>query len=170
VTINMVIKRALDRGTYGDLVSFLQDRTKRRVIASRMDKAGYSPIRNPDAKDRQWTINGRRYAVYVPKGVAPVRPMLATCDGSLIMLSTPAGMRGEFYRAWTEGENWQRVRVSAEECPRLSKEFLAEELRELGPLMFKQEYGLEFITDLEAMFNSALIAAAFSDEVRPLWH
>jgi hypothetical protein len=80
VTINMVIKRALDRGNYGDLVSFLQDRTKRRVIAARMDKAGYSPIRNPDAKDRQWTINGRRYAVYVPKGVAPVEAHKLVAD------------------------------------------------------------------------------------------
>jgi hypothetical protein len=103
--------------------------------------------------------------------MAAIRPMLAVTNGSLIMLSTPYGQRGEFHLAWVEGgEDWQRVRVSAEECPRLSKEFLAEELRELGPLLFKQEYGLEFISDAEAMFNSALIAAAFSEEVRPLWH
>jgi hypothetical protein len=103
--------------------------------------------------------------------IAAIRPMLATCDGSLIMLSTPAGQRGEFYRAWVEGgEEWRRVRVSAEECPRLSKEFLAEELRELGPQLYRQEYGLEFITDLEAMFDGALIDRAFCEEVRALWH
>ena len=54
-------------------------------------------------------------------------------------------------------------------CPRLSKEFLAEELRELGPTLYRQEYELEFISDAEALFNHAIIAAAFTDEVRPLW-
>ena len=96
--------------------------------------------------------------------------MLATVNGSLLMLSTPAGKRGQFFKSWTEGgEDWRRVRVSASECPRLSKEFLAEELRELGPTMFKQEYELEFLSDAEALFNFNIIAAAFTDEVRPLW-
>ena len=86
--------------------------------------------------------------------MAALRPMLATVNGSLLMLSTPAGKRGEFHRAWTEGgDDWQRVRIPASECPRLSKEFLAEELRELGPTMYQQEYELEFVSDAEALFN-----------------
>jgi hypothetical protein len=101
--------------------------------------------------------------------MAALRPMLATVDGSLIMLSTPAGKRGEFHRAWTEGEGWTRFRVSARECPRLSKEFLAEEKRELGPTMYRQEYELEFLDDSEALFTTEIIARAFSPEVRPLW-
>ena len=36
--------------------------------------------------------------------MSALRPMLATVNGSLLMLSTPAGKRGEFHRAWTEGE------------------------------------------------------------------
>ena len=79
--------------------------------------------------------------------IAALRPMMATVDGSLIMLTTPAGKRGEFYRAWTEGEGWTRVRVPASQCPRLSKEFLDEEKRELGPQMYRQEYELEFVED-----------------------
>ena len=74
--------------------------------------------------------------------LAALRPTMATVDGSLIMLTTPAGKRGEFYRAWTEGEGWTHVEVPASKCPRLSKEFLAEELRELGPQMYRQEYEL----------------------------
>jgi hypothetical protein len=102
--------------------------------------------------------------------IAALRPMLATVDGSLIMLSTPAGQRGEFYRAWTEGgEDWRRVRIPASQCPRLSEAFLAEELRELGPQMYKQEYELEFVSDSEAMFDATLIDAAFSSEVHTLW-
>ena len=37
-------------------------------------------------------------------------PMLATSDGTLIVLSTPAGKRGVFYRLWTEGgDEWEPV-------------------------------------------------------------
>jgi Terminase large subunit, T4likevirus-type, N-terminal len=101
--------------------------------------------------------------------MAALRPMLATVDGSLIMLSTPAGKRGVFFTAWTEGEGWTRVRIPASECPRLSKEFLAEERRELGDLMYRQEYQLEFVDDTEALFTTDLIARAFCPEVVPLW-
>jgi Terminase large subunit, T4likevirus-type, N-terminal len=101
--------------------------------------------------------------------IAALRPMMATVDGSLIALSTPAGRRGWFFEAWTGDDSWHRVRVPASECPRLSKEFLAEELRELGPLAFSEEYGLEFRNNLESVFNSELIARAFTGEVRPLW-
>ncbi len=101
--------------------------------------------------------------------LAALRPTMATVDGSLVMLTTPAGKRGEFYRAWTEGEARTRVRVPASKCPRLSKEFLEEERRELGPQIYRQEYELEFVDDAEAMFNVELIDRAFSPEVRAIW-
>jgi hypothetical protein len=100
---------------------------------------------------------------------AAIRPTLGTVDGRLVMLSTPNGKGGEFYRAWSEGESWHRVKVGADQSPRLSQEFLDEELRELGPRMFKQEYGLEFVDDIEAVFSTAMIDRAFTDEVRSLW-
>jgi hypothetical protein len=53
--------------------------------------------------------------------------------------------------------------------PRLSKEFLDSELKSLGPLVFGEEYDLQFNDDSLAMFASALIERAFTDEVRPLW-
>ena len=99
-----------------------------------------------------------------------VRPMLGTSDGSLIMLTTPAGKRGEFHRAWTEGgENWTKVRIPASMCPRLSKAFLDEELRELGPQIYRQEYELEFLEDSEAVFPVELINRAFTAEIRSIW-
>ena len=36
-------------------------------------------------------------------------------------------------------------------------------------MMFKQEYELEFVDDAEAVFNTLIVAAAFSDAVRSLW-
>ena len=37
------------------------------------------------------------------------------------------------------------TKVPATECPCITKEFLEEELRELGALCFSEEYGLEFV-------------------------
>jgi phage FluMu gp28-like protein len=99
-----------------------------------------------------------------------VRPMLATTNGELIALSTPAGKRGAFYDLWHNGDPaWHRVSVPASECPRISKEFLASELRELGAAMYSQEYELAWIDSDTAAFSTAIIDAAFDPEVLPLW-
>jgi hypothetical protein len=110
-------------------------------------------------------------AARVPEELlAAVRPMIATrTDGTLVALSTPFGKRGFFYEAWTGDAIWHRVRVPATECPRISKEFLAEELRELGQQRFSEEYGLEFLDPDEAVFSSDIIDKAFTKEVKPLW-
>jgi hypothetical protein len=103
--------------------------------------------------------------------LAAVRPMLATkADGSLIALTTPAGKRGWFYEAWSGGEAvWHRVRVSARDCPRISQEFLDEELRELGAVRFSEEYELTFVDPEESAFPTTVIDNAFTHEVLPLW-
>src|SRR5262249_29588723 len=92
--------------------------------------------------------------------LAALRPMLATKNGRLVALTTPFGKRGWFYEAWTGGDQaWHRVRVPATDCPRITKEFLAEELRELGAQRFSEEYGLEFLDPDEAVFPSHIIDA-----------
>ena len=99
-----------------------------------------------------------------------VRPMLATSNGRLIALTTPAGKRGWFFDAWTGDEgDWHRTKVAASDCPRISQAFLDEEMRELGAQRFSEEYGLEFLDPDESVFPSAVIAAAFTSEVLPLW-
>jgi hypothetical protein len=101
-----------------------------------------------------------------------VRPMLATnAAGRLILLSTPAGKRGTYFDLWHNGDpTWHRVRVPATDCPRITKEFLDEERRELGDARYREEYCLEFIDSETAAFSTELIEAAFSDpSVRPLW-
>jgi hypothetical protein len=61
------------------------------------------------------------------------------------------------------------VRVPATDCPRISADFLADELKELGALRFSEEYQLEFRDSDEAVFPAGVIAAAFTAEVQPLW-
>lgn len=102
--------------------------------------------------------------------LAACRPMQATKrKGRLIALTTPAGKRGWFHDAWFGNGEWTRISVPVSDCPRISKEHLDEELRELGAARFSEEYGLEFRDADEAMFPVAIIAAAFTSEVAPLW-
>lgn len=86
--------------------------------------------------------------------VGGITPMLATTNGSLIALTTPAGKIGWFYDQWIASDDWHRVRVSADQCPRISKEFLAEEMRRLGPSVFEQEYNLTFVDASDAMWSA----------------
>ena len=99
--------------------------------------------------------------------LAAVRPMLATTAGRFIALSTPAGKRGWFYEAWSQGEGWEKIQVKAEDCPRISPAFLDEERQAYGPLRFAQEYCCEFIDNETAVFNSDLIQKALRDDFEP---
>jgi hypothetical protein len=99
-----------------------------------------------------------------------VRPMLAVSGGRLVALSTPLGKRGWFHAEWSGGGHWHRVRVRAEQCPRISKAFLAEERQALGERWFRQEYGCSFEDVVGAVFSAEEIEAMFDDAtVRPLF-
>jgi hypothetical protein len=98
-----------------------------------------------------------------------IRPMLAVRGGRLILMSTPFGKRGHFWREWSEGINWQRVEVPAHKVPRISKEFLEEERRAMGDWWFSQEYGCEFRESTDAVFSHAAVMGALSDDVKPLF-
>jgi hypothetical protein len=97
-----------------------------------------------------------------------VRPMLAVSQGRLICLSTPFGTRGFWWEAWRSADAWERYKVTATECPRISAAFLAEERRNLGDWWFRQEYLCEFLDAQSAAFRQADIDRAFSKEY-DLW-
>jgi hypothetical protein len=98
-----------------------------------------------------------------------VRPMLAVSGGRLIALSTPWGKRGWWYEAWQEGgRSWDRREVHADECPRISAAFLAEERAALGPHIYAREYACEFQDAEDAAFSGAAIARMVTDD-QPLW-
>ena len=98
-----------------------------------------------------------------------VRPMLAVSGGRLALMSTPYGQRGFFHAEWTSGgDDWHRERVPAHLCPRISAEFLAEELRTRGAWIYAQEYGCEFVTTGDQLLAPELIAGMFTPDVEPL--
>ena len=98
-----------------------------------------------------------------------VRPMLAVSRGRLVALSTPFGQRGWFHQEWHSSENWERVKITAEDCPRISKEFLAEERRALGERWFRQEYLCQFEATNDAVFAPEDIEKALCNDVKPLF-
>jgi hypothetical protein len=98
-----------------------------------------------------------------------VRPMFAVSGGRLIALSTPFGRRGWFHRAWEGTELWHRTRVTANEVPRISPDFLEEERRNLPANVFAAEYMCEFSDTIESVFSSQDVRGAMSDEIQPLF-
>ena len=61
-----------------------------------------------------------------------IRPMLAVSGGRMVCLTTPFGKRGFFYEEWTGDGPWDRIKVTARECPRISEKFLEEERASRG--------------------------------------
>jgi predicted phage terminase large subunit-like protein len=86
-----------------------------------------------------------------------VRPMLAVSRGRLILLSTPHGKQGIFWHAWNQEPDWKKVKITADHCPRVSKEFLDEERRALPSAWFEQEYRCEFVQEEGSIFKESWI-------------
>jgi hypothetical protein len=98
-----------------------------------------------------------------------IRPMLAASGGRLWLLSTPAGKRGFFYEAWEHGGRaWTRVKVTAEDCPRISPGFLREERDVLGEHDYRQEYMCEFEDEDRHVFDRDMIDRAVTPDIEPL--
>lgn len=90
-----------------------------------------------------------------------VRPMLATSNGRLIALSTPYGKRGWWSDAWhSPAQGWERYKIPAAMCPRISPAFLAEEREHLGEWWYRQEYECEFMDAQAQVFRTEDIERA----------
>jgi hypothetical protein len=121
---------------------------------------GYSQVRLLVVDEASRVLDPLYYAI---------RPMLSVSQGRLIALSTPFGARGWWYQEWTEGAGWERVRITAEQCPRISPPFLEEERRTLPPLWFQSEYECRFVDTVDQVFSTELLLRAMKDDIDPLW-
>lgn len=98
-----------------------------------------------------------------------IRPMLAVSGGRIVLLSTPFGKRGFFYQEWTEGQDWRKVKITAEQCPRISKDWLEREKAMIGDWWYLQEYFCEFVETSDQVFSYDDIQAALDTELKPLF-
>jgi hypothetical protein len=97
-----------------------------------------------------------------------IRPMLSVSGGRLLALSTPFGKRGWFYDEWHGQAAWERIQVTADQCPRIPKEFLAEEKASIGERWYRQEYGCSFEEAVDSVFRYEDIIFAFAYDVLPV--
>ncbi|MCA1625043.1 MAG: terminase family protein [Acidobacteria bacterium] len=99
-----------------------------------------------------------------------VRPMIATSNGRVILLSTPRGKRGFFHDVWTNGgHDWHRTRITADQCPRISAEWLENERKTIPDFWYRQEFECQFVETADQLFNFEDIQAMLSDDVKPLF-
>jgi hypothetical protein len=98
------------------------------------------------------------------------KPMLAVSQGRHILMSTPFGRRGHFFETWENGgSTWERIKITAYQCPRISADFLAEEKASMPDWWFKSEYRCEFTETLDSVFTHEQVMAAMSADVHPLF-
>ena len=105
-------------------------------------------------------------AAFVPDSLYhALRPMIATAPQATVwLLSTPNGQKGFFYHEWTSADPvWSRFTVPANECPRISDAFLAEERRLHGPAAFNREYMCEFGSSGDSFFEMEGYEAAAAE-------
>ncbi len=99
-----------------------------------------------------------------------VRPMLAVSGGRIVLLSTPFGKRGFFYNEWANaGADWERVKITARQCARISPEWLEAERRRIGAHWFASEYECQFIDTVDQVFSSADVERALDPTLKPLF-
>lgn len=98
-----------------------------------------------------------------------ISPMRAVSqpESKIILLSTPAGRRGFFYKIWTDGgSSWKRITIKADQCPRISKEWLEEQRRALGERYYNQEFCSSFEENDAALFSHDLIFASLRSDLK----
>lgn len=99
-----------------------------------------------------------------------IRPMLAVSGGRLVMLTTPFGKRGAFFEAWEKGgPDWERTKITAYDCPRISAEFLEAEKRSMPLNWFEAEYLCEFKDAVDQVFAYDDIVSAIDPSVKSLF-
>lgn len=126
-----------------------------------------------------------------------LRPMMIGAGTELLLLTTPFGKRGYFYRMWTGSNSWKKIMVRigfdvvdgklvdampeaeyhekmlklgilAYYSPRHTRAELEEELADNDEMWFRQEYLCEFVDVQSNVFTAELIQSAFDGEVKPL--
>lgn len=98
-----------------------------------------------------------------------VRPTLIRSDGDMVLMSTPKGKQGFFWKEWANShEEWLRVMAPVTECSGVGSAFLESERRRLPEKWFAQEYLCEFTQREGAMFREEDILACLRDDIEPL--
>ncbi len=99
-----------------------------------------------------------------------VRPFLAVSGGQLVAITTPYIRSGWFYNAWeTLDSHWKKIKVTADDNPRITKVFLESERESMPNSWFRSEYFCEWLDSGEGcLFNPDDIKSCVSSEIEEL--
>lgn len=92
-------------------------------------------------------------------------PMRAATSAQLIMLSTPFGRRGEFYKSWNNSRA-VKIKVPTKLNPQVKDAFLQSEKQRMTENIYLQEYEAEFISDAGGWFPYNLVLDSVSEEIK----
>jgi hypothetical protein len=85
-----------------------------------------------------------------------VSPMLSVIGGSMDIASTPCGKEGFFFDC-SKDDTFKKFYISAEDCPRHTKEFLENEEKRLGKTAYRTEYLAQFLDEIKRIFQNKWI-------------
>lgn len=96
-----------------------------------------------------------------------LRPMQSVTGAQMILAGTPFGRRGFMFHEWTESgpQRWRKVKVTADQCKRIDKAWLAEEMQSGAAWYVRQEFFCEFSDFEEQIFSSETIDRIFTDRI-----
>ena len=110
-------------------------------------------------------------AAWIPDPIyESVLPMLSSTNGSLWLMSTPAGQRGFFWEEWMRGDQWFRVLAPATECPRIAPAFLEEMRTKRGDDHVRGAYLCEFLSADDRLFDRGDLDAVLASDVPAFRH
>jgi len=98
---------------------------------------------------------------------ASLTPMQATVKNPLlVVLGTTKARTGAFWEYYSGG-NFKVFEVRSDQCPRISKQFLADQLATLGPLLYGAEYENKWMDDATQIISDDLLLAAVDHDYVP---
>jgi hypothetical protein len=78
-TLEQLIVKATD-GTGDAALEWLLDRKSHRSIPHRLDRCGYTSVRNPNTKDGRWKVNCKNQVIYAKASLSPRDQMAAASN------------------------------------------------------------------------------------------
>jgi replicative DNA helicase len=101
--------------------------------------------------------------------ISAALPFVATIpNAKLCMMSTPAGQRGMWYNEWSKGVGYKKILVNADQCPRISRNFLDSQLEMMGSRWYQQEYYNSFESNEASLFRHEVIQKCIRDDLETL--
>lgn len=93
----------------------------------------------------------------------------ASAQPQLWLLSSAGPQSGFFYEEWSDPRrtHWRRFKVAADQCPRISPDFLARERLRKGEAVFRREYHCEFLAYGDQVISRELIHSANDPNTHP---